>query len=51
MAATEVTVVSPTQIDAVTGAATKAGTYSLFVIPPAGSPSKRAAGGRFTYPT
>jgi IPT/TIG domain len=48
IAATNVVVVSPTEITAVTGAGTKAGTYNLFVITSGGT-SVANSGDKFTY--
>jgi hypothetical protein len=44
-----VTVVSPTEITAVTGGSAKIGANNLFVVGPGNEPSKAAAGDRFTY--
>ena len=48
IAATNVTVVSPTEITAVTGGGAKAGTFSLFVTTSAGT-SAASTGADFTY--
>jgi Fe2+ transport system protein FeoA len=48
IAASEVVVVSPTEITATTGGSAKAGTWSVFVID-AGGTSPGSAGGKYTY--
>ena len=49
IAATEVSVVSSTQIAATTGGGAEPGTWHLWVIPPDGSASQAVSGDTFTY--
>ncbi|HEX4489801.1 MAG TPA: IPT/TIG domain-containing protein [Acidimicrobiia bacterium] len=49
IAATQVTIVSPTEITAVTGGGAKAGTFTVYVINTSGKVSKAVADVRFTY--
>jgi hypothetical protein len=49
LAATQVTVVSPTEITAVTAGGARGGNDNLFVIDPDNTASSVAAGDRFTY--